>query len=258
MQDERQVNDTGNLARDDRGRRVLGGLVVWALVSALLLLWLRVGGSDVLRLELAGNASAFEQQLGHWQESHEAPCGIGAEPQAKGPGYGTLRCQLMVDSIGLVPGYVGLLLLFSLGLGRGAAAGGPVIRHLLCLPAVAAGMFDIAENGMTGRALEDYLRIVLADATARDVLHASLTKWALLALAFALLAWLALATARRGLALQRRSLFAASALALVAALLFAAGSWQVAPTLLASGMGAAMVSLALLAVWRWRCGPVPG
>ena len=32
------------------------------------------------------------------------------------------------------------------------------------------GLFDIAENGMTGRALaEDWQRIVLADATAREV-----------------------------------------------------------------------------------------
>lgn len=242
----------------DRGRRVLGALLAWALVSALLLLWLRVGGADVLRLELAGNATAFATELAHWQEPGESLCGVGAKAGDGGPGYGTLRCQLFVDSIGLVPGYVGLLLLFSLALGRGAGIGGPVARHVLCVPAVAAGMFDIAENGMTGRALEDYLRIVLADATARDVLNASLGKWALLALAFVLLAWLALATARGGLTPRPRWLFAAAALALVAALLFAAGVWQIAPALLAWGMRAAIVSLALLAVWRWRSGPVPG
>lgn len=258
MQDERQVSDSANPAPDDRGRRVLGALAAWALLSALLLIWLRVGGSDVLRLELAGNATAFAAELARWQEPGESLCGIGAKAADSGPGYGTLRCQLMVDSIGLVPGYVGLLLLFSLALGRGAGVGGAVARHLLCVPAVAAGMFDIAENGMTGRALEDYLRIVLADATVRDVLNASLGKWALLALAFGLLAWLALTTARRGLALQPRWLFVAAALALVAALLFAAGVWQVAPALLAWGMRAAILSLALLAVWRWRGGPVPG
>jgi hypothetical protein len=242
----------------DHGRRILAVLVAWALVSVVLLGWLRVAGSNILPMELAGNAATFESELRHWQEPGEALCGIGARDDGQGPGYGTLRCQLFFDSVGLVPGYVGLLLLFSLGLGRGAGVRNAVARHLLCAPAVAAGLFDIAENSMTGRALEDYQRIVLADATVADVTHASLVKWALLALAFALLAVLAWATARRGLAARPRWLQVASVPALAAAALCAAGVATQQPGLMAWGMRAAIIALAVLAAWRWRSGPVPG
>lgn len=252
------MNDVADRPSPDRGRRVLAELVIWALVSFALLAWLRVAGSNIMPLELAGNASAFETELRHWQEPGEALCGVGARDDGMGPGYGTLRCHLFVDSIGFVPGYVGLLLLFSLGLSRGADMRNTAARHLICAPAVAAGLFDIAENSMTGRALEDYQRIVLADATALDVTTASLVKWALLALAFALLAWLAFATARRGLTARPRWLQAASLLALLASALFVAGILMHVPGLLAWGMDAAIVALALLAAWRWRSGPVPG
>src|SRR5262249_19205576 len=146
-----------------------------------------------------------------------------------GPGFGTLRCQLFVDSVGLVPGYVGLLLLLTLALARGARVDNAVVRHLLCAPAVAAGFFDIAENGMTGRALEDWQRAVLADATTQEVLHASLGKWGLIALAFAVIGVLALIAARHAWTARPRWLQAAGALALVSALLGAAGTWAATP-----------------------------
>jgi hypothetical protein len=159
--------------------------------------------------------------------------------------------------VGYVPGYVGLFLLFSLGLGRGAGLRNPVARHVLCAPAVAGGLFDIAENGMTGRALEDFQRAVLADATVADVQLASLLKWSVLALAFAVVAWLAFATARRSIAARPRWLFVASALCLVEALLLAAGVWQRDAGLLLWGARAASLPLVVLAAWRLRFGPVP-
>src|SRR5262245_10936913 len=104
----------------DHGRLVLAVLVVWGVLSAGLLQWLNVNGSNILNLELAPHARAFVEELAHWQESKEALCGFGATAANGGPGYGTLRCQLFVDSIGLVPAYVGLLLFFTLGLSRAA------------------------------------------------------------------------------------------------------------------------------------------
>ena len=246
----------------DHGRSLLRLLLVWAIVSVALLQWLQVPhghGANILQLELARDATAFEHALAGWREDRELVCGMGAQPAATGGGFGTLRCQLFFDSIGLVPAYVGLLLFFSLALGRAAGMHGTVLRHGLCAPAVAAGLFDIAENGMTGRALEDFLLVVLADATVRDVMTASLGKWALLALAFALLAALALAAARRG----RTSpggrpgwLVAAAALGGVAALLLALGTWRAEAALLGWGMRAAVLALALLSAWRWRHGPI--
>ncbi len=244
-------------AQRDHGRRVLAVLLVWAVASAVLLSFLRIGGSDIVPLEVAGSAARFEAELKRWQEPGEALCGIGAHEQGTGPGYGTLRCNLFVDSVGLVPGYVGLLLLFTLALARRAGVRHAAAPHLLCAPAVAAGLFDIAENGMTGRALEDFQRVVLADATAHDVLVASLGKWGLVALAFAVLGVLAFTAARRALALQPRLLKLAALLALGAAVLTAAGTALVAPALLTWGMRAGIVALALLAAWRWRAGPPP-
>ncbi len=242
----------------DRGRPVLALLIVWAVVSATLLNFVLKGsGGDIVSLEVAGRAAAFEKQLEHWRESREATCGVGAVWQTDGPGLGTLRCNLFVDSVGLVPGYVGLLLLFTLGLARWAGVRHPATPHLACAPAVAAGLFDIAENGMTGRALEDWQRIVLADATVREVLVASLGKWALLALAFAVLAVLAWGAATRALAPQARWLQAAALLALAGALVLGAGAWFESPKLLRNGMGPGIVALALLAAWRWRVGPPP-
>ncbi|HEV8690946.1 MAG TPA: hypothetical protein VGQ91_11665 [Ideonella sp.] len=241
----------------DRGRLVLAAFVAWGIVSTALLQGLNVDGSNILRLEIAPHAAAFVEELHHWQESKEAVCGIGAAASVGGPGYGTLRCQLFVDSIGLVPAYVGLLLFFTLAFSRGAGIASPLARHLMCAPAVAAGLFDIAENGMTGRAVEDYVHIVLADATVHDVTHASLTKWALLAIAFALVAGLALATARRGQTHGARWLLAGAALGFVGALLFAAGVVTQAPGLFGPGMGLAIVSLMVLAAWRWRNSATP-
>ena len=250
------MNETNpTTAPRDRGLIVLRVLVAWALLSVVLMSQLRVGGSDVVRLEIAGSAQNFETELKRWQEPGEALCGVGAKDDGRGPGFGTLRCNLFVDSVGLVPGYVGLLLLFTLTLAPRAGWRHALAPHLLCAPAVAAGLFDIAENGMTGRALEDWQRIVLADATVREVLWASLGKWALIALAFALLALLAWGAARRALATRPALLKAAALAALAAAALGAAGTWRQAPQLLSAGMLAGIGALLLLTAWRWRAGP---
>lgn len=250
-------NPPPSSATPDRGRRILLGLLIWAAVSMALLQWLRVGNSDILALELADSAAGFERALKPWQEPSEALCGLGASIGGREAGYGTLRCQLFFDSLGLVPGYVGLLLLFTLGLSRGAGLVNPVWRHVLCAPAVAAGLFDIAENSMIGRALEDYQRIVLSDATVLDVTHASLGKWGLLALALLCLAGLAWGTARRGLAARPRWLQVAAVVALVASLTVAAGCVTLSHGAFAGGMGLAALAFALIGLWRWRSGPVP-
>ncbi|RTL32008.1 MAG: hypothetical protein EKK47_06335 [Burkholderiales bacterium] len=101
--------------------------------------------------------------------------------------YQALRLNLLLDSLLLVPSYVGLLILFTLALGPSPQHAW--LRQCLCVPAVAAGLFDLAENSMTGQALDDLLHRSLVDATVWDITLASRLKWALLALALLILTW---------------------------------------------------------------------
>jgi hypothetical protein len=192
-------------------RVVLAVLVTLALTGVLLLRFAFVphGGADILRLELGTSAAQFKSALlADWvqeafdpanpQQPHDPVCGMGldhaaAATEATGslarvPHFGKLRCNLFVDSVLLVPGYAGLLVYFTLAFAP--LRWGTASRHLCCGVALAAGLFDIAENGMTARALDDLLHFVLADATVADVRHASQAKWLLIALACAVLSHL--------------------------------------------------------------------
>lgn len=101
--------------------------------------------------------------------------------------YEALRLNLLLDSVLLVPGYVGLLIVFTLALGPSRHHAW--LRQCLCVPAVGAGLFDLAENSMTGQALDDLIHRSLVDATVLDVTLASRLKWGLLALALLILCW---------------------------------------------------------------------
>ena len=57
------------------------------------------------------------------------------------------------------------------------------------MPAVVAGLFDIAENSMTGRALDELMRTSLTDATVADITLASQLKWTMLGIALLIVAW---------------------------------------------------------------------
>lgn len=193
---------------------------------------------SIVPLELAPSAAAFrELAVNGWQElGTVAPGGV--------PSFWRLRGNLFVDSVLFVPAYVSLLLFFTLGfMSRGD--GDSVRRQLLGVPAVAAGLFDIAENGMTGRALDDLIDFALVDATVADVSLAARLKWALLALALLLLAWRVFVN-RAGDAPWRG---VAAALSAVVALLFAYGAARSVPGVLDAGLLLLLPALALLS-WR--------
>lgn len=252
-------------AQAHRLRVVLVVLVLLALASVLVLRIALVphGKADIVRLELATSGADFKAALlADWQQEAQDPaypndpsktldplCGLGL-PHAAGsaavPHFGQLRCNLFVDSLGLVPGYVGLLVYFTLSFVP--LAWGTVRRHLCCGAALAAGLFDIAENGMTARALDDLILFVLADATVADVRHASQAKWLLLALACAVLGYLLFwhGAAAGDRAWRRR----AAVLVAAAAPLLVAGAyiWR---TGIGLGLLAMMVALAVLAWRQW-------
>jgi hypothetical protein len=248
-----------------RLRVMLVVLVLLALTSVLLLRFVFVphGKADIVRLELATSAADFKATLlADWQQEANDPhhpddpakaldplCGLGlphASSSTVAPNFGKLRCNLFVDSVGLVPGYAGLLVYFTLSFVP--LAWSTVRRHLCCGAALTAGLFDIAENGMTGRALDDLIHFVLADATVADVRHASQAKWLFMALACALLGHLLFwYGARAGDAVWRRR--AAGLLAAAAPLLVAgAYVWRAGIGL---GMLAMIVALAVLAWRQW-------
>ena len=210
-------------------------------LGALLLLFAvaapRGFGVSILPLELAGTAAAFKAAV--LQDWLQAPLVDGTAAS-----FWRLRGNLFVDSVLFVPGYVSLLVFFTLAFGPPLALH-PTRRQLLCVPAVAAGLFDIAENGMTGRALDDLVEFALVDSTAADVSLAARIKWVLLGLAFVVLAWRALATAaddgpwRAG----------AAVLCALAAVAFVVGGAISLVVLVNAGLGAALLGVGLLC-WR--------
>ncbi|MBT9493286.1 MAG: hypothetical protein IV107_13300 [Paucibacter sp.] len=185
-----------------RAHWVLLGLALLALLGLSLLQTLLrpVGaGASPMAIELLATAQQFQSHLlTDWQAVDAGLCGRSGwgEPMAK-PNFGRLSCHLLVDSALLVPGYIGLLVFFTLSLGCRLGLRG-ALPHLLCLPAVAAGMADLAENGMTLRALEQLQYFVLADAAVADVRMASLLKWGLLSVAALQLGIMAFELAWRG------------------------------------------------------------
>lgn len=242
---------------DKRGRRILAVLLALGIGGALLLgLVIGPPGSNgsAVSLELARDESAFGAAFSDgWREDKPTVCGFGAKADPNGTGFGTLRCHLFVDSIVFVPGYIGLLVYFTMVLSRIGPGRRAIVVHLLCAPAVAAGLFDIAENGMAVLAAEDFMNGLLADATVHDVRLASLCKWSLAALSFAALAvisWAAVDDVKNmgGAAwpLQLAALGAASC-----AVLLVIGVAAAKYSLLAPGMLPAMLAMALLAWWRF-------
>lgn len=221
------------------------------------------GAHSPVDIELARGAQGFEQALAvGWRSAGGTLCGVGEAADPKGASINRLRCHLFVDSLVFVPGYVGLLVLFTLALAWRAGVGHVWLRHLLCVPAVATGMFDIAENGLTIVAAEELLRRLLSDATVLDLRQASLIKWWLAAGAFALTGVLALRARRastevavRGLLSWGGWLAAGATLALAGALVVAHGAaGDPRPEF---GMLLAVAAALTLARWRWRASPMP-
>lgn len=230
--------------------------VLLAFASELVLMFaLRPhGGANIVQLELARTAPELAQivQRDWTQEAAglaptaRARCGLGL-PHSRAPvqpHQGKLRCSLLVDSLGLVPGYVGLLLLLTLGC---LASGNPLAQRLAwCLPALAAGAADLTENGLTWQALDLLRSAALNDASVAGVRLASQAKWLLLAAALAALGHVAWhGAAARGDKLRRL----AAALCAVGAMALPVGAWLWQPAI---GVGLLMmvVALALLA-WRY-------
>lgn len=206
-----------------------------------------------------------------------APAAASAAAAASGPALPALvatsilplRSMLLFDSVMLVPAYVGLLLLYMVLLQplvyppqpRAPDAPPHVPRqewwlHAACLLAVAAGVFDIAENGMTTRAAEDALDHLLADPTVMDVQLATLLKWQLIGAAIAVLGVLCWRLQRHeSLRAQARWLQAAALCSVAtAALLLVPFAW---PVVWAMQLGGGLFGLTLLLIGTalWRAAP---
>lgn len=242
---------------DARARAMLWLLAALALGGVVLLQWafppLR-DGATVVDIEFARTAHEFSQRLAQdwtlpagqtpgWCEALAARPGL--------PNAGRLSCQLLFDSLLLVPGYTGLLVFFTLGFTVRAGLGG-ALPHALCMPALAAGLFDLAENGMTVRAADHLLFLVLADAAVRDVHDAALVKWWLLAIAAGVVGVAALAAALRSAPAGRTALIGGAALMLAAALAWGAGLSLADPPRPQAGMAFVAAGLLMLVVWRLR------
>lgn len=243
-----------------RAHWILLGLALLTLLGlSLLQTVLRpVGaGASPITIELLDTAQQFQNQLlADWEATDAGQCGLSwwGEPLAA-PNLGRLTCHLLVDSALLVPGYVGLLVFFTLALGGRLGLRG-ALPHLLCLPAVAAGLADLAENGMTQRALEQLQYFVLADAAVADVRQASLLKWGLLAVATVQIGVLALSNAwRSSLAVDRPARLLPGGLLMMAAGLTWAGAlgfkWY--PGL---PLGILLMAGGLFALLLWQLWPV--
>jgi hypothetical protein len=247
---------------ESRQRWVLGFLLLIAVVSTLILGMVLTPpgpGGNAVDLELAGDAAGFADAVARgWRQENDQLCGLNDrfEPDGyapDGPYFGTLRCHLFVDSLGFVPGYVGLLTIFTLLLAPIAGLRRTLLVHALCVPAIAAGLFDIAENGMTILAAENLMDGLLVDATVQDVRLASLCKWSLVAAAFAVLAglaWRAVATCRTA-DVSAWPLRVAAVGAALCAVMLVAGLASAFYGLLAPGMIPGAIALALLGGWRF-------
>ena len=247
---------------ESRQRWVLGFLFLIAAVSTLALGMVLTPpgpGGNAVELELARNEAGFAEAFARgWRQENDQLCGLNdqLEPAGYAPDglfFGTLRCHLFVDSLGFVPGYVGLLTLFTLLMAPIAGLRRTLLVHALCVPAIAAGLFDIAENGMTILAAENLMDGLLVDATVQDVRLASLCKWSLVAAAFAVLAvlaWRAVATSRTA-GVSAWALRIAAVGAALCAVILVTGLASALYSLLAPAMIPGAIALALLAGWRF-------
>jgi hypothetical protein len=240
-----------------RGRGIVAVLLVLGIVGTILLgAVFKPPGPEgsAVTLELAADSEAFEAALSEgWRQDQAKLCGSGAQYDPNGSGLGTLKCHLLLDSVLFVPAYAGLLIYFTMALSRIGPGRRDIVAHLACVPAVAAGLFDIAENGMAVLAAVDFMDGFLTDVTVADVRVASLAKWSLVALAFAVLLAMTLgavdAVRKAGGAI--RLLYVAAAAAALCALIVGAGVAWSKYMLLAPGMLPGIITLALLSWWRF-------
>jgi len=242
-----------------RMRRIVAAWLL-AMFTALLVLAAVLrpyNGQSPATIELARDAQGFAQALATgWRSTGGSTCGIGEAADAKGASINRLRCHLFVDSLVFVPGYVGLLVLLTLALARCGGIEAVWLRHLLCVPAVAAGLFDIAENGITIVAAEELLMRLLSDATVLDVRLASLIKWWLAGLAFACVGGLALFALRRVVEpRERRWLRIGGWLAVIGAVVLACAlvvsAIEAVDPRPEFGMAVALLAALALGRWHW-------
>lgn len=239
-----------------RARAVLWLFASMAIVGATVLGWMFPplrDGATVVDIEFARTAIEFSERLANdwmlpagqeprWCEAVAARPGL--------PNTGRLSCHLLFDSLLLVPGYTGLLIFFTLGLTARAGLRG-VLPHALCMPALAAALFDLAENGMTVRAADHFLFLVLADAAVQDVHDAALVKWWMLAIAACVLGVTAFAAARTR-QVAHPLLKVGGALMLTGAFAWGAGLSLIQPRSPTVGVVLFAAALLVLAVWRLR------
>lgn len=241
---------------DARARAMLWLFASMAIVGATLLGWkfpaLR-DGATVVDIEFARTAIEFSQRLAEdwilppgqapgWCEALAARPGL--------PNAGRLSCHLLFDSLLLVPGYAGLLVFFTLGLAARAGLRG-ALPHALCMPALSAALFDLAENGMTVRAADHLMFLVLADAAVQDVHDAALVKWWMLVIAAGVVGVTAFAVARTA-QFARSLLTVGGALMLMAAVAWGAGLLLIKPPSPMVGVVLFASALLVLTLWRLR------
>ncbi|RSZ32758.1 MULTISPECIES: hypothetical protein [unclassified Variovorax] len=154
-------------------------LLAWValLCGAGLVYWMTPGNA----LEALGQAARpfeFSQVRARWGES-----------------LVLLRRVLLVDSMLIVPGYVGLFIFFArrvfARVGR-LDDGRDDINlsfHLAIAIQVFAGLVDLVENGVIMRAAEDSKAGVLADAMLVDLRLLTALKWGTLGAAWLVLGW---------------------------------------------------------------------
>lgn len=158
--------------------------------------------------------------------------------------YEALRWNLLIDSVLLVPSYVGLFILFTLALS--ASPRHAWLRQFICVPAVAAGLFDLAENSMTAQALDDLIHRSLVDATVLDINLASRLKWGLIALALLMLCW------RTWSALTGRTRWLFAGLFGLAGACLLAGTLVIYIPLLQTGLLFMVVGVCYMTWRQWR------
>jgi hypothetical protein len=251
---------------------VLGATMLLAAITIYLLDYLgcQTGGDcgTLARLDAAWDAETFEHAV--WQASShpsgDAPTLLPGQPAAAVVSIKPLRAMLFVDSLVLVPSYTGLLLVYivvfhHLGFPprRWHYEGGEKIEgrewwlQLACLLVVIAGVFDIAENGMTMRAAEDALERLLADPTVADVHLATSLKWAFIALAIIVAGTLALKTSGRPeLQGQRLWLRCGCAFAGCAGVCLSYRATNPSRIVTAIGLALFVLALVVLGVALWR------
>jgi hypothetical protein len=257
--------------------------VLWGLTVAgavLIDIWPYAAPGDhatPIAIQIAPDANRFRQAFCQdWLKQGDRSCEAGPPAQAPLSPLSTLRHHLALDAMLFVPGYVGLLCFFSVVL-HGTAlpperklSTGWLLKRLpftvptalqiaIVLVAVAAGVYNIAEDGMTARAAEDLFSYSLANATVADIYWASTAKWLLLAASLLLLGLLSIATARVAGRQGQKSgrHIEAGVLALVASVLLAAafgGLISLSPAstaqLARAAISLTMISLALLSWWK--------